>query len=203
MERRIAQITSYIFHPLLMPFYMMLIVFSLNTYISSIIKFDYKLIVLGYVFLITFIFPVVMVFVFKKMKLVQSLQMENRQERTLPYLTVIIFYYSLYYLMKSAGMPSFYLLVFLAIILLTIICFFINFKFKISIHTMAIGALTGVLIGLSVRLNISLLSLLVGIIVVSGLVGFARLTLNAHKSIEVYSGYLLGLGFMLGVFYFL
>ncbi len=203
MEKRLAQFISYLFHPLLMPFYMMLIIFSLDTFVSSVINRDYKLIVLGYVFLITFIFPLVMTFVFKKMKVIQSFQMENRQERTLPYLTVIIFYYSLYYLMKSAGMPTFYQIIYLAIILLTILCFFINFKFKISIHAMAIGALIGIIIGLSIRLNISLLPLILGLIIVSGLIGYARLALNAHKSIEVYTGYLLGVVFMMGVFYFL
>ena len=68
---------------------------------------------------------------------------------------------------------------------------------------MAIGALTGILIGLSIRLNINLIPILLTTIIVSGLVCFARLALNAHKSSEVYIGYLLGIGYMLLVFYIL
>ncbi|MEI6822060.1 MAG: hypothetical protein WCL51_08985 [Bacteroidota bacterium] len=203
MEKRIAQVTSYLFHPLLMPTYMMAILFNLQTFFSSFIRYEYKLTIIAYVFLITFVFPVVMSFVFLKMKVIQSLQMEGRQERTLPYLSVIIFYYSVYYLMKRAELPGVYLLIFLAIVLLTIVAFFINFKFKISIHSMAIGALTGILIGLSIRLNINLIPILLTTIIVSGLVCFARLALNAHKSSEVYIGYLLGIGYMLLVFYIL
>ena len=203
MEKRIAQVISYLFHPLLMPTYLMAILFSLHTYFASLITLNYKLLIVGYVFLITFIFPVVMVFVFLKMKLIQSIEMFNRQERNLPYLSVILFNYSIYYLLKNAEMPGIYLLIFLSIVLLTIISFFINFKFKISIHAIAIGALTGTLLGLSIRLGINLLPLLIASIIASGLICFARLALNAHKSIEVYSGYLLGLGFMLLVFFIL
>ena len=201
MEKRIAQFITYMFHPLLMPTIMMTILFSLNTFFASVINLNYKLVIIGYVFLITFVFPVVMSFVFLKMKVIQSLQMQNRQERTMPYLTVIIFYYSIYYLMKRAELPAFYLIIFLAIVLLTIISFFINFKFKISIHSMAIGALTGILIGLSIRLNINLMPIIITSIIISGLICFARLALNAHKSSEVLTGYLLGIGFMLLVFF--
>lgn len=203
MEKKIAQVTSYLFHPLLMPTYMMAILFCLPTFFSSSIPIDKKLIILAYVFIITFIFPVVMAFVFLKMKVIQSLQMFNRQERSLPYLSVIIFYYSIYYLFKNTQLSGIYILIFLAIVLLTIIAFFINFKFKISIHSMAIGALTGILIGLSIRLNLNLIPIILAIILVSGLVCFARLALNAHKSSEVYVGYLLGIGYMLLVFYIL
>ncbi len=203
MEKRIASFISYLFHPLLMPTYMMAIIFSQPVFISSCIPTDKKLFILAYVFIVTFLFPVALSFVFLKMKIIHSLRMETRQERTLPYLSTIIFYYAIYYLMKSNEIFIIYQILFLAIILVTILCFFINFKFKISIHTMAIGALTGIMIGLSIRLNITMLMFILPLFIISGLIGFARLALNAHRSIEVYTGYLLGIGFMLLMFFFL
>jgi len=48
-----------------------------------------------------------------------------------------------------------------------------------------------------------LIPILLTTFIFSGLVCFARLALNAHKSSEVYLGYLLGIAYMLLVFYIL
>lgn len=76
----------------------------------------------------------------------------------------------------------------------------INFKWKISIHMIGIGGLTGVFIGLAINLSLNLTVMIGAFIALAGLVGFARLQLNAHKPSEIYAGYLIGVFIMSGLF---
>ena len=57
---------------------------------------------------------------------------------------------------------------------------------------LGIGALTGVIFSVSLRYNIDFNLYLIILILVSGLVGYARLRMNDHNSKQVYVSYLLG-----------
>ena len=199
MENKIARIISYIFHPLLMPTFTFGILFGMKTYFASILTFEGKMMVLVFVFISTFLFPAVFTYFLLWTKKISSLHLEKREERTMPFLFTIIFYYGCWYMLKNSNVPEIYLLLMLSSTLMIILAFFINFKFKISIHTLAIGALTGIVIGISYRSGINMLLPIFLLIIISGLVGFSRLALNAHRPQEVYSGYLLGFGLMLGL----
>jgi len=197
MENKIARIISYVFHPLLMPVYTFSILFCMKSFFASIITQQGKIMILGFVFISTFIFPAMLTFILFRLNKISSLHLEKREDRILPFLITIIFYYVSYLMMKNSGVPAIYLLIILASTLMIILAFFINFKFKISIHTMAIGALTGIIIGISYRFGLDLLLPVMFMFIISGLVGFSRLALNAHRPLEVYIGYLVGITYML------
>jgi hypothetical protein len=199
MENKIARIISYIFHPLLMPVYTFIVLYNTKTFFASSLTMEGKMIVLCFIFIATFVFPAILTYFLFRKKLITSLHLEKKEDRTVPFLFTIIFYYGSYYMLKNAGLPAIYWLIMLASTLMIIMALFINLKFKISIHTMAMGALTGILIGISIRFGINLLLPLLLIILMSGLVGFSRLSLNAHRPNEVYFGYLMGLGCMLAL----
>ncbi|MCX6231535.1 MAG: hypothetical protein NTZ33_08320 [Bacteroidetes bacterium] len=196
MEQKIARIISYIFHPLLMPVYTFGILFNVKTYFASVFTSQGKLIIMLFIFIATFIFPAVMTFFLLKLGKISSLQLEKREERTLPFLFSIIFYFGAFYMMRNAGIPAIYYFIMLAATMMVIMALIINFRFKISVHTMAMGALTAILTAVSYRFGIELLLLIVISIILSGLVAFSRLTLHAHRTSEVYSGWLLGFTLM-------
>ncbi len=199
MENKIASIISYLIHPLLMPIYTFSILFSLKIYFASIITLEGKLMILAFIFVSTFAFPAMLTYILLRKNMISSMHLEKKEERTIPFLFTIIFYYGTYLMLKSSNLPAIYLLIMLASILMIIAAFFINFKFKISIHTLSIGALTGIVIGISYRFGLDLMMLIFSLILISGLVGYSRLTLNAHRPVEVYTGYLMGLGIMMGL----
>lgn len=64
---------------------------------------------------------------------------------------------------------------------------------------MGIGGLLGGLSGIAIRLNLDFTAMIIYGLIVSGLLGFARLKLNAHKPFQVYTGFLLGFFVMLTV----
>lgn len=119
-------------------------------------------------------------------------------ERVLPYLISCIFYTLTYFLLKEISFPDFYLAVFqaatltiFALLLLALL------KQKTSAHLAGIGGICGMLISIAISFKIDTSGLLIVFVLLSGLAGFSRLALNAHKPIEVILGFLLGLGLQL------
>jgi hypothetical protein len=82
------------------------------------------------------------------------------------------------------------------------VAFVINVLDKISLHTVGMGGLVGMLtitMGLFGANGIAIGGVTVGLglmllagVLLAGMVGTARLALGAHDSVQVYSGYIVG-----------
>lgn len=68
----------------------------------------------------------------------------------------------------------------------------INLFWKVSAHAIGIAGVVGAVIGLSLRIHYNLSPLIIMLISLFGLVGFARLKLLAHTPSQVYVGFLVG-----------
>lgn len=200
MEEKIAKIISVVFHPMLIPSYTILILFNINNYISLLIPFSAKLLILGMVFITTFLFPILFIFIMKRKGIVKNLQMETREERIYPFAVTAIFYFLSYYMLKQLHISDIYYLFLLGATFLIIIALLITFYWKISVHMIGIGGMLGALIGISFRINVDFVFLIALTVLCSGIVGFARLKLNAHKPLQIYTGFLSGVIIMLLVF---
>lgn len=200
MESKIASLISWLFQPLWVPILAFIVIFNSDAYFAIILPFETKLAVLITVFISTIVIPTTILILLKFLKVIDSLLLKERSQRNVPYVFIILSYYLTYYLLSRTSLPVIYNLLILLSTLLIIIAFFINFYFKISAHTLSWGSFTGVLVGISYRYNIDLINLIVVLMLISGFVAYSRLQLKAHKEIEVYTGFLLGFGFMVGMF---
>ncbi len=204
MDFKIARIISYVFHPLLMSMYSFLLLFNMDAYFASILSFKGKLIILSFIFLSTFVFPSVFTYVLYKRKFISSMHLEKKEDRNIPFIFTIIFYYGAFYMLKNNdGIPAIYLILMLVSTLMVILIFFINLKYKISIHSMSIGALNGLLIGVAYRFQLDLSLIIIISILIAGFIGYARIAMNAHRPSEVYSGYFIGFLSLVLLFFFL
>jgi len=77
---------------------------------------------------------------------------------------------------------------------------FVTIRWKISAHAAAIGGLLGGFLMLSIRLQENPVWILSALILISGIVGSARLILGKHTSTQVYAGFMLGLCMMMMAF---
>ncbi len=200
-EKFIAHLISYIFHPLLIPTYSFILLFQMKSYISHVIPLNAKITIIAIVFLNSFILPVLMILFMKYRKLITHLSLENKRERTLPYIVTAIFYFSTYYLLKKFHLPSVIYIFMLGSAALVIVAMIVNFWWKISAHMIGIGGLVGAFIGLSFFLSMNMGMLIALMILVAGLIGFSRLKLQAHSQAQIYTGFLLGCGGMGWLFY--
>lgn len=152
------------------------------------------------VFLITFVLPVLNIYLLYKLRRIPSLLLSDPKHRGFPYVITAMFYFGLVYLLLDVNIwNSIKLFVFGAgiAILLTAL---INLKFKISAHLVGLGGLLGVLISVSMLLLIDITWMYIVVVLLAGVVGSSRMLLAEHKASELLSGFVLGLLVQFGLF---
>ncbi len=194
MQKVLAKIISIVLHPLLMPTFGLFIIFNSETYLSYM-PYEAQRIIYAVVFITTFISPLCLIPFFLYQKLIKNVQMANNKERVIPLFITVLFYYFAYFILGKFSVPQIIHTFMLSSVIAVTLTLFITIKWKISAHMLGIGGLTGVVIALSIRLMADLQTMLVILIFFSGLLGYARLRLNAHKPSQIYSGF--GLGFVI------
>lgn len=202
MENRIAKIISYIFHPVFMPAYSLLLLFNLKSFFNFELEFKSKLILLGFVLITTVVFPLLIVLLMKRQGFIQSYQVETRQERRFPYLITAIFYFLTYNMFRQMHLPDMYIFSMMGAAALLVIVIIVNPWCKISTHMVGMGGVFGLITGLSLKLGIDMTFIIAAIMLVSGIVGYARLKSCSHKPAEIYTGFLTGAVVMFAIFYY-
>jgi len=147
----------------------------------------------GIVICCTIILPLLSIFFLIKKGRVSSLEMSNHKERSLPLFGTVI-WMSLGFFMLSN------ILVYAPILKAEIIGAILIFLFaaiiskfwKISLHLLGIGGVVGVFIALQL-IKGGVLHLLLIFILLSGILGVARIAQKAHNHTQVYVGFLLGM----------
>lgn len=200
MQARLAKIITYIFHPVFLPVYGLLLLFNLQSYLTFGLVLKAKLIILAFVIVSTVIFPLLIIALMKRQGFLQSYEMKTREERRLPYLITAIFYFITYQMFRQMQLSELFSFYFMGATFLIAVVVIINFWWKISTHMAGMGGIAGMLTGLAFALSINLLFLIAVAFLISGLVGYARLKAEAHKSAEVYAGFLVGYAIMCGIY---
>ena len=135
--------------------------------------------------------------------MVKSLEMETIAERWFPFLLTTLLYGFTYFLLLKANLPRPVYVMQIGGIFALAITTLINFKWKISAHMVGIGGLAGTFVGLQFYTGINQMHYILPGFILAGLLGVARLLLNAHSPAQVYAGFLLGFFSLIGVFLFL
>ena len=192
MASKIAKIISVIFHPVLIPTFGFLLLFNSGFYFSMI-SWEAKRFVLLVVLFSTGILPMLSVAILA-LNPKFDIHMNNSRDRIIPLLTSSVFYYVGFVLLdKMKAFPIFKLFL-LASVLVIVVLLIISFKWKISNHMAAVGGMAGTVFALSFRSGVNPMYAILIVVLISGLVGSARLILNKHNISQLIAGY--GLGFL-------
>ena len=202
MEEKAARIISVLFHPLLMPTYAALLLFHIPSHFNFVLPLNYQYLVPAFVFATTFLISALLMLIYLKMGMIKSLEMNDRKERILPLITMAGIYYLTYYLLKQGSIPTLFNFFMLGATMLVLLSLLVNYLTKISIHMVAMGGIFGTFAGLAISFHYDLRLILFLLALAAGLTGFARLKLNAHNQVQVYTGFGLGVLVMLGLFLF-
>ncbi|MCB0428909.1 MAG: hypothetical protein KDD54_02260 [Flavobacteriales bacterium] len=192
MSDRIAKIISYLFHPVFMPLLASYILLHTHTYVAFSILPKGKLVIYAILMLCTVMLPIITALVLLRNGMIETLHMETKEERRLPFLATAIYYFTAYYLLAKLPLPRIIMLLQLGATLSVILVLLINLRWKISVHMTGIGGFVGAVIGISFELGADLRTLLGVLIICAGLVASARISLKMHKPAQVYAGFLLG-----------
>jgi hypothetical protein len=201
-HEKLSKIVSVIFHPLLIPLYGLLIIFFAPT-MFWYLPLKVKEILFLVVVVNNVLIPFLLMPLFRYNNIISAWTIESRKERILPLLSVSLLYSITAYILYRFQIPMFVKSFALAISFIALTVTIINFWWKISLYSTGAGALTGIVVTLSLKMNIPLFWFLIPVIILSGLILSSRLKLNFHNSAQVYVGYLTGLlGLNLFMLYF-
>lgn len=189
---KIAQLISAISQPLLFPSYGMLLLFQTGNFVYF--NTQYKAYSILSVFILTAVIPFTAILILKKAKLVTSFQLEQRKERTLPYIFVILSYLATILFLYRIFMPLYVVALMVGVLISTIIIMLLNLKWKVSAHLSAIGGLSAAIVVVSYRLGINPVGLLSAAFVLAGLIATSRIQLKAHTLLQTLVGF--GIGFI-------
>jgi membrane-associated phospholipid phosphatase len=176
---------------MLMPIIGMFLILNTETHLSFL-PFQAKQSILIITFISTAILPLTILPLLFQFKIIKSFRMESARERFIPTLITAFFYYTGYLLLKKMGVPPMLNKFILASLITVVFAAFISYFWKISIHLIGIGGVTGGISALSLCYGIDLMNLQILLLIASGLIASARLYLGAHNPRQVYIGYFCG-----------
>jgi hypothetical protein len=199
MQKKLAVFFSALFHPLFMPSICLLIIFNSGTYLSYM-PYELKRLIFILVLVLTLVLPLAILPLLKLQRLIGDYTMSSRKERLLPLLFTFLFYGFGYYLIQRVSLvPRFIQLTVLATAILVLLSLLVSLKWKISLHMLGVGGLTGIVLAL-LPLQASHAPYFLGLVfLMAGITGTSRLILKAHVPPQVYAGYFLGVFTMFGV----
>lgn len=213
--RIFSQIISWIFMPLLMPIYALLLVmfvpsnidFMQNDQCMYAMDLQFKKAFL-YMFLIfSVLAPGISFLLLKRSGIIGSLEMDERRERFVPILVMaiyclVLFFYVLYLIdANRLIVPKFIVALPLSGAVVTTLFLIANRWKKISIHAAAAGILTGFVLAYILHQVEYQLWVFTLSIFISGLVMSARLYLQKHTFSEVLIGWCIGSFFTFAINY--
>lgn len=204
MANALSKILSVVLHPLWASIWLLLL-FRWNNHpdFFRISNLAFRGIFFGFLGF-SVIFPLIAVFWLMVTKRISSLYMQTRTERHFPYLAACLGLFLLtYWLHQLPISPLFYSMTLGAAVATTFV-FFINLKWKISAHATGIGGIIGGYLSQHALLeqypSLLLISLL---LLLSGLLGCARIYLKAHSPSQWFAGFILGFLNLYYIHYFI
>lgn len=195
-----AVTSSYIWHPLLLPLYGLFCIFNCDS-IFSLIPLSVQVYCYIITFFAVFLLPLLCLIVFKKLNLIESYQLSTKQDRLYPALGAILFIFIGFYVLGRIPYTNIIQQFYLVLIILLAGFALVTIRWKMSMHMTAMGAFCGFLFVIGYRYMGDVESLVMGILLLSGLVGACRLYLKKHNPAQVYAGFLFGVSVVLFILF--
>lgn len=192
MIQRISRIISNVFGPLLAPSYGAFL--ALWVSILCYQSLSTRWVVLLAIFGITCIIPLVIVVILHKMKIVADFELDNRNERYLPYMATIVCYIAATFYLYNVHAPAWFIAFMAGGTLAGIMALIINCWWKISAHTSGMGGIVAMLFAIhSNGLEaFDIFWLICLAIILSGVVGAVRVYQRHHTFMQVFAGFFNG-----------
>jgi len=206
MNSKLANLISYVFHPIWYPFGLLLFYLSSNPIAFGLSEpFDDMILIIQTLITCT-ILPLVSIVLMWKINLIKTLHMDDRMERIGPYIAMLIFLLWYYLNIGLYGVAPIFRLYILGGIITLFLMFFANLFMKVSLHAAGIA---GVFINLVIAQQLFSYSTLIFhfqdayyqlsfqiILIIALLILFiillSRFYLRKHNLTELLAGLVLG-----------
>lgn len=186
--QKTAHILSIIFSPMLLPAYG--VAASLWLSLLVYLPLSTRLATLAVVVIMTCIIPAGGVLLLRQLGVVRDIGLNNRDERTAPYLITGVCYLGCMIYLIKVNAPSWLVMFMAGATLAVAVCLAVNLKWKISGHMTAMGGLIAILCRMAVNGSaaVNMFWPIIIAVVLTGMVGSARLILDRHTLLQAIAG---------------
>jgi membrane-associated phospholipid phosphatase len=182
---------STILHPIVLP---TLGVFLYFVFVSQSFDKRLQLIVLGLVFVLTYVVPVLLLLFLRNFGFIKDFQVSTIKERRFP---VIFMIFLLYFLgntiIQIPTIRNLGILFYGTSLSLTCIYVLFSVKLKSSLHLVSMGNMIGFFLIMTNINSLSMLPIIILLVLLSGILASSRLYLKAHTPVELLIGFSLGI----------
>lgn len=190
-----AGVMSVIFHPLFIPTIAAWYLAFLQPGIFTGASVNERLLVLARVAYNTIFFPGLTILLLKGLGFIKSIFLKTQRERIIPYVATNLFYFWMYLVFRNQpAVPSELTAYIFGIFIASSIALLANNYFKISMHALGVGSLSGLVLCI-IFMGFAYAIFLPAMIVflVTGMVGSSRLLVGDHSPFEIYAGVAVGI----------
>jgi hypothetical protein len=193
-----AKTISYLFHPVFIPVYVLIFLMSEQSHLFTGLTAGKKVFTIIQFGVMYVFFPIVTALLLKALGFIQSIYMKTQRDRIIPYVICMIYYFWLWYVLKNqSGYPDELIQFALSIFIVSVLGLMSNAYMKVSMHAMAMGAMTAFIMLLTLDGIFNSGIYISAALFVTGLVCTARLMVSDHTNKEIYTGLLIGIISML------
>jgi len=185
------RLISFVFHPLLFSFFGTFLYLLLSP--KHVAK-QQEYIILAIIFISTYILPIFLLMILKKLKVIDSYYLKTIEERKFPTIFFIILSMMIGKMLLNIHLVDLLAYSFFGIGLALTISYLLFLKqIKTSLHTMGIGGIIGFVMVMSYEYQLNFTIIISLLFILAGLIAVSRLKLHAHSSFEVYTGFIVGI----------
>jgi len=201
MNRKLANLITWIFSPFLIPTYATLILLYAGFHFS-LYSWPAKRFLLIVVFASTALMPA-LTFVISEFGKKFGLSDRKPYDYKVSLLFSALYYYLGFYLLNKMPLYAIFKILLLAGSILIVVLISISLWTKISVETSAFGGLFGMLVALSLRIGMNPLLLLSVVMIVAGMVGTSVMVKRGYGLWPTLAGFPLGFTIFFLIFYLL
>lgn len=192
--RIFAKVISYIFHPLFIPVYLIwFYVRSQPHLFSGFSPMERNFLIIRFGVMYT-MFPLFSILLLKALKFVKSVYLKTQQERVIPYIICMVYYWWMWYVLHNQ--PEFtgeIVMLALAIFIVSILGLLANIVMKVSMHAMSVGVAVTFLMIMGFSQDVNFTVYISIALLLTGLVCTSRLIVSDHTPQEIYFGLFIGI----------
>lgn len=197
-----AEVLSVIFHPIFIPLYGLLIIYSSPT-LLSFIPSQLKRMIFILVLTNNVILPLALATILYVRGAITTFNARDRNERVILLTFALMMYTLTAFLLLRMQVPNLFRAYFISVAVVTLITLLITTFYRISLHAAGIGGLLVLIIFMIVLYDISTVWQLTSVLIVGGSVMSSRIWLDDHTPSEVWTGLAAGAAVMALSLFFL
>lgn len=195
---RPAKIISTVLHPIFLPTYMMLVMVA-----SGVTRFTpgNDLFFIATTLFVTCLFPGLIIVMMRRWRIIDSLEMDNRDDRLGPIFLTTLSLYGAIRLFRNIQLMALFNVYLSSTLVISVLAFIVTFFWKISLHMLGWGGFVSCLFFMAKISASTFLPYFLAGMILSGIVASARMKEKSHDAAQLIAGFIAGSAVVIVLYY--